>query len=159
MRPQTPFKLAVPLLLAGLAGCASDNADSPGSMSLAPEPATAAVAARPPPYVLTEADRKLSCQKITGSMQVKILQLRGLDKRPQPSAVAKTAHQTVNPVIGAGTAGADPAAERVRERSRLDALNGLLAEKKCKTFNIEADLKGTGTPAPVDPVAVATRKK
>ncbi len=155
------------LVTAALAGgCAANGTTGPdfGAAPAAAEVSTASPGTPPPKratYAPTEDEKKLNCKKLTGMMQVKILQLRGHADRPKPSALAKTAHQTVNPVLGAGTAGSDPDSEFARERARLDAYNGLLAEKKCKTFNIESELQGTGTPSttPTTPPAAAKPAK
>ena len=91
-------------------------------------------------YVPSAEERLLDCRKITGSMQVMIERQRVASDRKAPSAAASALQSTTAPLLKQSTAGADLGAEIARERSRLVAYNGLLAEKKCKTLDIDAEL-------------------
>ena len=70
------------------------------------------------------------------------MQLRDSQTRPQSTALAKSAHALAAKIDGAPARGADPAADYARDREQIDALNRRLAEKKCKTVDIDAELKG-----------------
>ena len=102
-------------------------------------------------YQLTEQEQKLGCKEINGSITVKILQMREAPKRADPSLVAKTAQNVTRPLLGATRHGTDTAADLARDRARLETLNRRLAEKDCRTFDLEAELKpgNTATPHPV----------
>ena len=136
-----------------LAGCAAEavTSDAPSSTAVVPLAAAAVVQ----PYKLTDAEMKLDCGKLTGQMKVKIAILRGDAGRNAGSATSRTIQQTVTPVFGGTQRGADPAAEMARDRAKLDAFNARLAEKKCKTLDIDAELRGETPP----PAAKAAPKK
>jgi len=104
------------------------------------------------PADLVSADeRAFNCKRLSGIVQVKILQLRGQAQRPQPSGLAAAAHKAIGPMIGSQASGSDPTREGARERARVAALNALLVEKKCRSYDVEAELKGTGTPSATVP--------
>ncbi|MGE0699752.1 MAG: hypothetical protein AB7O57_11705 [Hyphomicrobiaceae bacterium] len=102
-------------------------------------------------YSLTDQERQLDCKRLTGSMSIKIVQMRDAVNRPRPSAIAANAQALARPIVGGTTYGQDIEADLKRDRARLDALNGQLAAKKCPTFDIDADLApgNTNPPRPV----------
>lgn len=91
-------------------------------------------------YVPSEEERKYECRKLLGSMQVMIDRIRASGDRREPSLIAKTIQTAGAAPLKRSTAGSDIAGEVSRERSRLVAYNELLAEKKCKTMDIDAEL-------------------
>lgn len=91
-------------------------------------------------YAPSEAEQKLDCRHLTGSMKIMIARQKAVANRPLPSAAATTLQSAAAATIGGSTAGLDVAAEAARERARLEAYNRLLAEKKCKTLDIAAEL-------------------
>jgi hypothetical protein len=92
-------------------------------------------------YHLSDYEKALDCKRITGSMHIIIARLRDAQGRARPSQLAIATHQTVAPMIKGSTRGADGDSELTRERSRLAAYNRHLAEKNCKTIDIEAELR------------------
>jgi hypothetical protein len=108
-------------------------------------------------YSLTDQERQLDCKRLTGSIAIKILQMRDAGTRAQPSAIAAKAQSTVQPLIGGTAYGHDLAADLRRDRARLEALNNQLALKKCPAFDLDAELKpgNTNPPRPVKPKAKA----
>ena len=88
-------------------------------------------------YVVSDAERKLTCGKITGSMHVIMSRLKDAPNRPQESMATKAA-QTISGPAAASTPPPDIATEVAREKARLKAYNELLAEKKCPTLDIKA---------------------
>lgn len=102
-------------------------------------------------YDLTEQEQKLGCKELSGSITVKILQMRDAPSRSDPSLFAKAAQNTTRPLTGATRHGGDVAADLARDRARLETLNRRLAEKNCRTFDLEAELKpgNTAQPQPV----------
>jgi hypothetical protein len=132
--------LCAPALLALLASCASSAPD-------ARSPATAAVASAAAGShhpvagsVLSAQELKLSCRKLTGRMQVRILQIRDHDHRASTSAASRLAQRTATSFYGGPRHGIDPHAEYERDRAMLAAYNRQLAAKGCKTFDLDAEL-------------------
>ena len=105
-------------------------------------------------YQLSKAELELDCGKLTGRMQVRILQLRDYQERSKASSVSRLAQQALTPIYGGTARGADPDAEYRRDVAILHAYNRRLAEKKCPAFDLEAELKAQpvrNTPRPVAP--------
>jgi hypothetical protein len=54
------------------------------------------------------------------------------------------------PIFGGTKEGLDPDGQYRKDRAMLEAFNRELANKKCKTFDIDAELgKTDGTPQPI----------
>ena len=51
-------------------------------------------------YSLTDQEQKLDCKHMTGSVTVKILQMRDAPNRPKPSEAAKFAHRETKRQVG-----------------------------------------------------------
>ena len=140
------------LLIAGigitLGACAQ------GGASLAPQIGQKVPDSYKPgqPYQLSQEELSLDCRKLTGRMQVRILQVRNSGVRGGTTAVAQTTQSLVTPLMGGTTRGADPVADAARDRAYLEAMNKQLAAKKCATFDLEAELQPRSirdTPTPV----------
>jgi hypothetical protein len=142
--------LGLMLLTATLAcGCAGAPAEPPPSLVSDPPPLANDTAAFSD-YQLSEDEKKFDCKKLTGKMQVRILQIRSYDTRPKASSLARTTQSVTTPIFGGTKEGLDPDGQYRRDRAMLEAYNRELGYKKCKTFDIEAELKKTdGTPAPI----------
>lgn len=104
-------------------------------------------------YSLTDQERQLDCKRLTGSISIKIIQMRDAPNRAKPSAIAAKAQAAVQPVVGGTVYGHDLAADLKRDRARLEALNAQLASKQCPTFDLDSDLApgNTNPPRPVKP--------
>lgn len=104
-------------------------------------------------YSLTEQEQKLDCKALTGSMTIKIIQMRDAGNRPKPSAIASAAQGVARPVLGGTLTGQSLEDDLRRDRARLEALNRQLASKACPTFDIDAELKlgNTAPPRPLKP--------
>ncbi|HRD78489.1 MAG TPA: hypothetical protein PK264_21545 [Hyphomicrobiaceae bacterium] len=112
----------------------------------------------PAGYVLSDSEKRYDCKKLTGIIQIKILQLREPASRPVPSAIAKTGPAIGGPLFGSKAP--DPAEERATEIARLRAYNTALGEKKCRTFDIDAELtKAAAAPVPRTSAPIATPTK
>lgn len=121
---------------------------------VAAQPAAPQDAASIPPapagYTLTAAEAKLDCPRITGRMRVKIANMKSAVASPGASLVGRTMQGAAAPIMGFSTRGADPNADLQRERAQLEAYNKRLAEKKCKTLDLDAELRAdvpNATPA------------
>jgi hypothetical protein len=103
-------------------------------------------------YQLTPDEQKYDCKKLTGKMQVRILQVRDQRERTLTSSTAQAIQQTVVPVLGGSPHGANPGDDYKRDRALLEAYNAQLAAKKCPTYNLENELQPRSirdTPKPV----------
>jgi len=103
-------------------------------------------------YVLGPDEAKLDCRKLTGRMQVRILQIRDHNERQVGSAAGQTIQSVATPVFGGTTYGANPDRDFARDRAILEAYNRQLAAKNCKTFDLAAELKPKpvkDTPTPI----------
>lgn len=143
----------LPLLLAaGMSLCAGACAQN--GPSLAPQ-----IGQKAPdtyklgqPYQLSQEELGLDCKKMTGRMQIRILQVRDVSLRSNTSAASRTIQQTVTPVLGGTSHGADPVRDQSRDRAWLEAMNKQLAAKKCAVFDLESELRPHSirdTPTPV----------
>ena len=122
-------------------GCAQTNSDAPPS--LLTDPALSNDSA-PGSYQLSANEQKLNCKKLTGVMQVRILQIRGGKSSGNATLASRGVQSVLQPVFGGTTAGGDPDGQYARDLAMLEAYNARLAEKKCKTFDLAAELKATG---------------
>ena len=141
------------LTSAFVCGCASTPTDTkPNLVSDMPPPSdngmvTGAVTSN---YQLSVDELGYDCRKLTGLMQVRILQMRGYENRRHPSAVARNVQSVATPIFGGTKEGVDPDGQYQRDRAMLEAYNQRLALKDCKTFDIAAELAATtdATPMP-----------
>lgn len=108
-------------------------------------------------YSLTEQEQALDCKGLTGSMTIKIIQMRDAGNRVKPSAMASTAQGAIRPLFGGTTTGQSIEDDLRRDRARLETMNRQLAVKSCPVFDIEAELKPGNTQNP-KPVKTAKAK-
>ena len=102
-------------------------------------------------YQLSEEELKFDCKKLTGTMQIRILQMRGYDTNKKTSTVARSLQSLTTPIFGGTKEGVDPDGQYVKDRAMLEAYNRQLGVKQCKTFDLDAELaiKSTDvTPTP-----------
>ncbi|MDX2306771.1 MAG: hypothetical protein NW216_00875 [Hyphomicrobium sp.] len=108
-----------------------------------------APAAGPLPLV-TEEERAFDCDRINGRMQVRILAMRGAEHKSGASDFSNSTRTVLGNVPGnAAASGAE--ARTGAERAKLDALNALLAEKGCPTYDLEKELAQRPSAAPPEP--------
>jgi hypothetical protein len=152
MRAQSVAALIVAALASGLAGgCAGGPAVSPPNLvSDAPHPSGGMVTGSVPDtgYHLSEAELKLDCKKLTGTMQIRILQVKGYDSNKQASLAARGMQSFATPIWGGTKEGLDPEGQHRKDLAMLEAYNARLAEKHCKTFNLAAELGTSASTAP-----------
>ncbi len=91
-------------------------------------------------YKLSAEEQALDCKKLTGRMQVRILQIRDADQRPTGNVVTQGTQMIVAPIFGGTTHGSDPAGTLARDRAMLEAYNARLKEKSCQTFDLDREL-------------------
>jgi hypothetical protein len=135
-------------------GCASKNVDTPPNLvSDIPPPSDGLTtgALQGSGYQLSEEELKFDCKKLTGTMQIRILQMRGYDTNKKTSTVARSLQSLTTPIFGGTKEGVDPDGQYLKDRAMLEAYNRQLGVKQCKTFNLDAELaiKSTDvTPTP-----------
>lgn len=138
------------LAVAGLvAGCAATTQSPPALEAAAGEAAPAPAGQT---YTLTKEEQGLDCKRITGRMQVRILQIRDYRSENKTTLVSRGIQSATTSVVGGSAEGTDPDGRYARDRAVLDAYNRQLAAKGCKTFDLEAELRPkpvTATPTPV----------
>lgn len=102
-------------------------------------------------YNLTDQEQELDCKRLSGSIAVKIIQMRDSHNRANPSALASGARAAARPIVGGSVYGQDVAADLRRDRARLEALNSQLVAKKCPAFDLDAELKpgNSNPPRPI----------
>ncbi|MEZ5851811.1 MAG: hypothetical protein R3D68_14295 [Hyphomicrobiaceae bacterium] len=105
-------------------------------------------------YALSKQETELDCKRLTGGITVKILQMRDRENRKSASSLSTSLQTAVRPAVGGTTYAVDLDADYRRDRKRLEALNARLIEKKCKSFDIDAQLKPGNTETPTATVAV-----
>jgi hypothetical protein len=135
-------------------GCASKNVDTPPNLvSDIPPPSDGVTtgALQGSGYQLSEDELKFDCKKLTGTMQIRILQMRGYDTNKKTSTVARSLQSLTTPIFGGTKEGVDPDGQYLKDRAMLEAYNRQLGVKQCKTFDLDAELaiKSTDvTPTP-----------
>jgi len=103
-------------------------------------------------YQLTKEELALDCKRLTGRMQLRILQARDTNVRGGGTMAARGLQSVTTPIFGGTMHGADPVADFARDRAMLEAMNRQLAAKNCATFDLEAELqpRSSGdTPRPI----------
>jgi len=136
--------------VAGLCGCASSHMDD--APSLIPDSAPSATTTAGG-YQLSAQELAYDCKKLTGVMQVRILQIRDYESRSKSSSASRAMQSITTPIFGGTRQGMDPDGQYQRDRAMLDAYNARLAEKHCKTYDIDAELQKTDineTPRPIE---------
>jgi hypothetical protein len=92
-------------------------------------------------YELSADELKLDCKRLTGRMQIRILQIRDRTVETGTSVASQAMQSAFAPLVGGSMRGADPAAEHARDLAQLEAYNRRLAEKGCRTFDLAAELR------------------
>jgi len=114
----------------------------------------AAPAAAAGAYTLSATELAYDCKKLTGRMQVRMLQIRNVPGSVRTSELARTIQKSAKPVFGGTSHGADPDAQYAADVSMLEAYNRRLVEKNCASLDLQKALapsKGTDTPQPTVP--------
>ena len=138
-------------------GCAGKQVDTPPNLvSDMPAPQDSGVttgALQTSGYQLSEEELKFDCKKLTGLMQIRILQVRGYDSNKKASAAARGIQSLATPIFGGTKEGVDPDGQYRKDLAMLQAYNRQLGVKQCKTFDLDAELASTATdvtPSPRD---------
>jgi len=101
------------------------------------------IPAAPGGYKLTAEEQKLDCPKLTGQIKVRAMNMKAAFAQPAGTATSGAIQSAITPVFGGTSRGASKEADLANDRAKLDAFNARLAEKKCKTVDVDAELRGT----------------
>ena len=97
-------------------------------------------------YQLSLDEQAFDCRKLLGTMQIRIMQIRDYDPSKKTSDLSRTMQTTVDPalsiMLGKTSAyAADPDKRYRNDRAMLEAYNRQAAAKKCKVYDLDAELK------------------
>jgi hypothetical protein len=85
----------------------------------------------------------MTCKQLSGRVQLLILQLRGSGSRTQASGLSRGLHSAFAATVGTTATGSDPAAENAADMKKLQDYNQRLASMKCKSYDLDYELKQT----------------
>ncbi len=105
-------------------------------------------------YQLNAEELALDCRKLTGRMQIRILQVRSYSEKQPTSGLSKGLQSSITPVFGGTGQGMNPDAQYAVDRAQLEAYNKQLVAKGCKSYDLDAALATTDvrvTPVPTIP--------
>lgn len=105
-------------------------------------------------YQLTEKELGYDCKKLTGTVQVRILQLRSAAGQQRTTEASRIIQQATTPIFGGTAYGTAPDAQRQADLAMVEAYNRRLVEKRCRSFDLRAALSpaaGSATPRPTVP--------
>ena len=101
-------------------------------------------------YELSAAELALPCRRLSGRLQVRLLQVRNAPVAA-PSTSSQALRQASAPVLKAGGYGTDPAADRARDLALIESYNKRLIELKCPSYDLARELNpaaGNTLPTP-----------
>lgn len=123
-----------------LDGCATANlGDTTATAS--PQNAESAGTVSKAGYVLSADEQALDCKKLTGRMQLRILEIRDYNERNRTTLISRAFQSGSTTVFGGPKAGLDPEGAYAKDRAALEAYNQQLAAKGCKTYDLESELQ------------------
>ncbi|MEL6873006.1 MAG: hypothetical protein AAFO62_09480, partial [Pseudomonadota bacterium] len=132
--------LAAAALLLALSGCAASTQLSGGNgavSAVAPPDGPTAIA----DIATGNIDSATACRRLTGRIQVRILQIR--DRRnEQPSLVSRAVAWAMKPFHGASSASL-AGESTVADVRDLQTYNRALAQRGCPSFDLAAELANT----------------
>lgn len=97
-------------------------------------------------YTLSADEKALDCRKLTGRMQIRILQIRDRSGGYGTTSASRGMQTAAGAVFGGTAYGTDIDTQRARDMAMLEAYNAELKAKSCPTFNLAEELK----PKPID---------
>ena len=95
---------------------------------------------------VSEGEPELDCKKLTGRMQIRILEMRTFATASQTSGLSRTMHAAGKSVFGGTSAGIDPKGEHARDYAMLESYNRQLVSQDCRSFDLQKSLAGQDTP-------------
>lgn len=123
-----------------LDGCATANLGD-ATATASPQTAERSGMVSKAGYVLSADEQELGCKKLTGRMQLRILEIRDYNERNRTTLVSRALQSGSTAVLGGPKAGLDPEGTYAKDRATLEAYNQALAAKGCKTYDLESELQ------------------
>lgn len=99
-------------------------------------------------YLVAEGQKELDCKKLTGRIQIRLLELRTYVAGRNTSTLSRSLQTAGKTILGGTLAGVDPEGEHAKEMAEVEAYNRELVAHDCRSFDIAKELVATGTPAP-----------
>ena len=132
-------------------GCAGAPAELPPSLVTDPPPLANDTAAFSD-YQLSEEEQKYDCKKLTGKMQMRILQMRGYDTHTKQTSASRAPLQAVTtPIFGGTKEGLDPDGQYRKDRAMLEAYNRRARQQEVQDVRLDAELAQNRRHAATDP--------
>lgn len=97
-------------------------------------------------YTLSADEKALDCRKLSGRMQIRILQIRDRSGGYGATWASRGMQTATGAVLGGTAYGTNVDAQRARDLAMLEAYNAELKAKNCPVFDLAEELK----PKPVD---------
>lgn len=144
--PFTGPRAAALVALAALCGCSADKPSDPFNFTTSAGPS--APGGEGPGYALSAEEQGLDCKKLAGRMQVRLMQIRDYETRDKTTLASRGMHSAGKMVFGGTSAGLNTDQQFAKDKAMLEAYNGLLVSKDCKSFDIPQALASTGVPVP-----------
>jgi hypothetical protein len=137
--------LMLNIIAAAFVGACASGANDTGGLSIAPA-AGPTSAPEPKSGLARENEAEIDCKKLTGRMQIRILEMRTYAVTDQTSGLSRSMHSAGKTVFGGTSAGIDPQGEHARDLAELEMHNRQLASQDCKSYDIQQSLAGQDTP-------------
>lgn len=83
----------------------------------------------------------MTCKKLTGLIQVRLLQIRDFNERERSSSVSRTLQSASASTFGGTRKGVDVDAEHAADLEALRSYNDQLSAKGCKSFDLAKELQ------------------
>jgi Tfp pilus assembly protein PilX len=138
------IRLAASLLALALLAAGPGHAQNAGKQ---PPPLKAGSVDAGGVYQLSAEEQGMDCKKLSGRVQVRLLQMRNMQGAAAPSGLAQDVKQAGSAAAGvllgkSSTFETDAGKRASGDRAMLAAYNKQLAAKGCKTYDIDAELNG-----------------
>jgi hypothetical protein len=88
-------------------------------------------------------EQKMTCKQLSGRVQVLILQLRGSGSSTKSSGLSLGLHSAFASTIGTTATGDDPVGDNAADMKKLRDYNQRLVSMKCKSYDLDYELKQT----------------
>lgn len=146
---------AIVAVTACLGACATNGIGPPnaafapaGEVAPSTTPGVAGASNAVDGYVLSDDERALDCKRLTGKIQIRILELRTYNTSAQTTALSRSMQSTGSTIMGGTFAGTDPQGEHGKKLAQVEAYNSELASRGCRSFDLAKELVAAdGTPS------------
>lgn len=104
-------------------------------------------------YRMSAEEQGYDCKKLTGRIQIRILQIKSAEATPGTSQLSRSLQQGSQAVFGGSTHGINKGQQLASDRAMIEAYNKALVAKNCKSFDLNAALAQPGFENPQPTVA------